>query len=203
MSIKIKRTEAIDAFSEFIKKIDDFSFAKEIPENIKIEGLNAVVTGFINCLNEWNGSKIAGEFKTELLNVLREKHSIDIDVKSPYHTEQWENAAEFAYRKCYPCRIDEKKLLEGASRVLRKIDLFQPLPLGISKRIHYVPEKEIIQRFKLKMSKEIIGPPVFSINGIILDIDGNCYVENLCMFNITDYFDNVEKNDFGSNGIMK
>ena len=186
--MKIDRNEFI---SKAAKSINDFvmmEFLKETPDNVMQEALEILCNGFISALAKVNGKKPAGEIKTALQNYLRTEYLINIDSGRNEQTADWEKIANVIYMYYYPARFDKEVLLEGCSRVIRKLALSTPLPDGV-KKIHYRPDDEIIRRFytihsKIEVEQE--GAPLRDELGYLIDLDGNQY-QPLCPIHINDY----------------
>lgn len=162
------------------------------------DGIEKLVNGCMQALTAALGKKPAGEIKTDILNHIRDTLGISADIDSPALVEDWEQAAVEAYNRLYEARKDKRVLLCAASRLMRKLPIYEALPKG-TVDIHYKPDKKIIERFYSKLEAGDFGslatPDNARCNGVkcIMKFGGGFYEElmGLGPMTLQDYFEQV------------
>jgi hypothetical protein len=151
-----------------------------VADNINEAAAAELVDGYMRALTVLNGKKPAGEIKTQLLNALRDDHGLDLVGNEAVTTEAWESAAWEAYCKVYPVRFNQDALLEAASRILRSLGLYVPLPPD-TLRTHYQPDRKLVEAFWSKVKAGHFGEPTAPdahADGHLKDLDDGVAMQN-------------------------
>jgi len=144
-----------ESFSRtIVQSVKDFknnAFNGDVPENLMLEAIENIVSGFCKSLEIANGKKPAGEIRTYVLNQIRNELNINLIQNQIDQTNEWDVAAYDTYMNYYDARLLRQNLFIGASKLMRKLPYTKLIPEGMP-IIHYKPEKELVERFYSKIN---------------------------------------------------